>query len=78
MTNQTDKLEEYVVVKQNLSRKGKKGERGRPIYYDETKLRKQFMLTPTAIEILEELAAKQNISCSEVLERLLRVIGGKS
>ena len=45
--------------KQDLSRQGKKGMRGRPLYYDEVKEKKHFMLTPTAIEILEELAAKQ-------------------
>jgi hypothetical protein len=66
---QSDKL--------GLSRQGKKGMRGRPIYYDEVKQKKHFMLTPTAIEILEELAAKQALSNSEALEQLLRTVGGK-
>jgi len=63
--------------KQDLSRQGKKGMRGRPLYYDEVKQKKHFMLTPTAIEILEELAAEQGLSNSEALEQLLRTTGGK-
>lgn len=77
MVSQTNEPEEQQIVKQNLSRKGKKGERGRPQYHDELKDRKQYMLTPTAVGILEELAARQNLSYSSALERLLRAIGGK-
>lgn len=63
--------------KQDLSRQGKKGMRGRPLYYDEIKRKKHFMLTPTAIKTLEELATKQALSNSEALEQLLRTIGSK-
>ena len=77
MVNQIDEPEEQQTVKQNLSRKGKKGERGRPQYHDQKKERKQYMLTPTAIGILEKLAARQNLSYSSTLELLLREIGDK-
>lgn len=63
--------------KENLSRKGKKGRRGRPIYHGEVKQKKHFMLTPTAFKILKQLAAKQGLSNSEALEQLLRTIDSK-
>lgn len=77
MANHEGELDKQKQVKQNLLPQGARGERGRSIYYDEVKSRSYFMLTPTAKEVLDELAAKQGLSNSEALERLLRTIGGK-
>ena len=52
--------------------KGKACRRGEAIYYEERKKPINIMLTPTALEIVKNLALEQKVSRSEMIERLLR------
>jgi hypothetical protein len=53
--------------------KGQKCIRGIPVNeYRELKKKITFSLTPAAIDKLDALAEKQEVSRSEILERLLR------
>lgn len=55
-------------------RVGQKAMRNQPIFYKEKKRRIQLTLTPTAIEILENMASAANESKSQWLEMHLRGI----
>lgn len=52
--------------------KDKKCERGKPLYYEELKGRLSLSLTPTAKQSLEDMAAQEKCSISELLERWVR------
>lgn len=54
------------------SHKGTRGERDKPVYYDELKRNCNLTFTPTALVKLEELALKNGMSRSEVIEQWLR------
>lgn len=56
--------------------KGKKAQRGSPLIYGETKKRYDVTLTPSAHQVLYEMAQEQNLTVSECLERHLRVLKG--
>jgi predicted transcriptional regulator len=56
--------------------KGKKAIRGFPLIYTERKKRYDLMLTPSAYQVLREIAQEQNLSISEALERHLRKLKG--
>jgi hypothetical protein len=64
------------VTQQNFKRKGShKGiacRKGEPIFWDELKERINLSLTPTAIANLTQIAEEENLTRSEVLERILR------
>lgn len=52
--------------------KGVARRRGSPVLYNELKTKLNLSLTPTAIKELENAANKDNISISELIERLAR------
>ncbi|MBD2075503.1 hypothetical protein H6F86_16690 [Phormidium sp. FACHB-592] len=52
--------------------KGKKCNRGQPIFYEEVKQRITLTLTPIALEELKTLAIRRACSRSEVIEQWLR------
>jgi len=54
--------------------KGIKSMRGKPELYDELKSTHSFCLTPTAKAGLQAMSQQQNISCSELIERIGRGI----
>ncbi len=54
------------------TRKGIKGQKNTPYLYDEVKIQKSVMVTPTAWEKLRTMAKNENISISEMAERLIR------
>jgi Ribbon-helix-helix protein, copG family len=49
-----------------------KDKRARPEKYGETKKQKQFMLTETASDLLDKIAASRQITRSEAIEQLIR------
>ena len=50
------------------SRKGKKAVRNIPLFHDEVKKRHHVLLTPTAWQRLQDLAASHGTSASELIE----------
>ncbi|WP_414621815.1 hypothetical protein [Calothrix sp. CCY 0018] len=54
------------------TRKGIKGQKNTPYLYDEVKMKKSIMITPSAWEKLRSKAIAQGISISEMAERLFR------
>ena len=46
--------------------------RSKPGEYGETKKQKQFLLTPTASEMLDSLVAEYNTTRSDLLEKVIR------
>ncbi|MBE9241866.1 hypothetical protein [Synechocystis salina] len=54
--------------------KGVKATRGRPLLYDEVKVRKWYTLTPKVINAIKQRAEHQNLTESEALEQLIRTI----
>lgn len=58
--------------KKKRSHQGTACRRGQPVYYDETKRAINLMLTPTAIDILTQIAQEMGQSRSEVIEVALR------
>jgi hypothetical protein len=58
------------------TRKGIKGQKNTPYMYDEVKEKKTIMVTPTAWDILKKKAIAQEISISEMAERLFRGLDG--
>lgn len=54
--------------------KGVKATRGRPLMYDEAKVRKWYTLTPKVINAIKKRAEHQNLTESEALEQLIRMI----
>lgn len=68
------KIEERPLFQRKQRHPGKKCVKNEPIFYDELKKRISLTLTPTAIDILTELAEKHGISRSEYLEQKLRGI----
>lgn len=65
----TDKAK---ATRKKIGHKGKACRRSQPVYYGEVKRHCNILLTPTALEKLEQLAIDQEISRSEVIERWLR------
>lgn len=58
------------------TRKGIKGQKNTPYLYDEVKLKKTIMVTPSAWENLRNKAMTERISMSELAERLFRSLDG--
>ena len=56
--------------------KGRKAMKGHPLIYDEVKKRYDLTLTPSAYQVLYQMAEDQELSVSETLERHLRKLGG--
>ncbi|MEM1394993.1 MAG: hypothetical protein AAGG00_17220 [Cyanobacteria bacterium P01_H01_bin.150] len=54
------------------TRKSIKGQKNIPFMYDEVKIKKTIMVTPSAWEKLRSKSIKEGISMSELAERLLR------
>ncbi len=54
------------------TRKGIKGEKNIPIFYDEVKQKHTIVLTPTAWEKLKVLSKNKGLSVSEFIEQLVR------
>lgn len=65
--------------KSNLSnkRKGQKAMRGKPLFYDEQKKKRNFNLTDTSWNFIGTLASAIGLSRSEWLERHIRAIRGE-
>jgi hypothetical protein len=60
-------------LRKKLPHKGKKCKRGEPLNpYGELKNRLSVTLTSTAIKNLSTVAEQEGLSCSELLERVLR------
>lgn len=59
-------------IGRKLAKPGTACRRGRPVYYDELKHRLNVMVTPTARAQLESLAAIEQCSISELIERWAR------
>ncbi|MEM6754608.1 MAG: hypothetical protein AAF630_16755 [Cyanobacteria bacterium P01_C01_bin.38] len=54
------------------TRKGIKGRKNTPYLYDEVKIKKTIMVTPSAWEKLRSSAIAEGVSMSELAERLFR------
>jgi hypothetical protein len=54
------------------TRKGVKGQKNVPIFYDEVKERHTVVLTPTTWAKLKSLADTKEVSISEIIEQLVR------
>jgi DNA-binding PadR family transcriptional regulator len=52
--------------------KGQKNIKGVPELYNEIKKRVNIALTPSGAEMLKEVAAKEDLSVSELIERFAR------
>lgn len=52
--------------------KGKKRVKNIPVLYEEAKKKRGVMLTDTAWHSVQEVAAREGISASEYLEKLIR------
>ena len=67
------KNKEKSSLRKKLPHKGKKCKRGEPLNpYGELKKRLSVTLTSTAIKNLSTVAEQEGLSCSELLERVLR------
>lgn len=58
------------------TRKSIKGQKNIPFIYDEVKIKKTIMVTPSAWEKLRSKSIKEGISMSELAERLFRGLDG--
>ena len=54
------------------SRKGKKGLKNTPLFYEEVKTKHSIMMTPVAWDLLQKRAQEHGVSVSEFLERWIR------
>jgi macrodomain Ter protein organizer (MatP/YcbG family) len=54
------------------NRKGVKGQKNIPIFYDEVKQRHTIVLTSTSWEKLKTLSKNKEVSISEFIEQLVR------
>ncbi len=54
------------------TRKGQKGQKNIPYLYNEVKTRHNVLLTPTAWQILQDLAEIKGMSVSEIIEQWAR------
>lgn len=70
MAGRPKKSDNYKMSKGHSA--GQKRERGEPIHYDEVKESCNLTITPTAKQMLRELAKVLHISSSEYIERLVR------
>lgn len=58
------------------TRKGQKGLKNVPFFYDEVKKSHTLAFTPTAWELLQGKAKKQGVSVSEMIEQWIRETAG--
>jgi len=72
MSKPTVEKQSAPLIHRKSSHKGKKCQRGEPVYYDQKKKHLNITLTPFAIAQLEELAGSEGCSRSEAIERWLR------
>lgn len=70
MTEEAEDNKNYRMPKGYL--KGKERRRGKPLKYNEKIEKCNLNLTPTAKQVLSNLARQKGISMSEVIERWLR------
>jgi len=77
MSKPTVEKQSVPLTHRKSSHKGKKCQRGEPVYYDQKKKQLNITLTPFAIARLEELAGSEGCSRSEAIERWLRGLRSK-
>jgi hypothetical protein len=74
MSNKPEPKRDKPITQRKSGHKGKACRRGKGVCYDEVKKSINLSLIPTAIARLEGLAASQQCSQSETIERLIRAL----